>query len=339
MTAKNEIPGGADFATAMSDAAVVPLWEWYASDANSEPGAERSHLWSWRTLEPLFARAVDATGMDTAERRVLTFCNPAYGDDGLLRATININIGMQILMPGERARPHRHAMNALRFVIEGQGATTIVDGKSCPMVPGDLILTPGWTWHEHAHDGDARVVWLDALDVPLFAYLDLGFFEPGPANNLPELPPDSAFAVPGFMPEDTTETPHSPLFRYPWSAALEALDQTPVGPDGARRLRYINPATGGPVMALIDCFLIDLDGKRKTAPFRTTSNAACLVVEGEGRSRVGGDEIAWQQNDVFTLPRWNWIAHEPGADGAKLFVVTDRAILDRLGLLRDEFGA
>jgi gentisate 1,2-dioxygenase len=58
-------------------------------------------------------------------------------------------------------------MNALRFVIEGKGASTIVDGKDCPMEEGDLVITPGWTWHEHVHRGDAPIIWLDALDAPM----------------------------------------------------------------------------------------------------------------------------------------------------------------------------
>ena len=108
-------------------------------------------------------------------------------------------------------------MNALRFVIEGKGASTIVDGKDCPMEEGDLVITPGWTWHEHVHRGDAPIIWLDALDAPLHRYLGTDKFEPGPAHDLPTMPDDSAFAFPNIVPElSEPATPFSPVFRYPW---------------------------------------------------------------------------------------------------------------------------
>src|SRR5262249_47381791 len=155
---------------------------------------------------------------------------------------------------GERARPHRHTMHALRFVIEGKGVTTIVEGKQCPMLPGDMILTPSMTWHEHQHDGDGRVVWVDALDVPFQKYLDNSYFEPGPTHDLLDLPPDSAFIEPGLVPVTASSAlPYSPMFRYPWESALRALNALSPSQDGSRRLRYTNPVTGGSVMSTLDC--------------------------------------------------------------------------------------
>src|SRR5262249_38487538 len=162
--------------------------------------------------------------------------------------TANINCGFQILMPGEKARPHRHNMNALRFVVEGKGAETIVEGKSCPMEVGDLILTPAMAWHEHAHNGaDGRVVWMDSLDSPLVRTFACLNFEPGPGRNPLALPPDSVFSRSGYMPAQMMHTSHSPLFRYPGADAAEALELMPVGSDGTRSLRYTNPLSGGAV--------------------------------------------------------------------------------------------
>ena len=180
-------------------------------------------------------------------------------------------------------------MNALRFVIEGNGASTIVDGKDCPMEEGDLVITPGWTWHEHVHRGNAPIIWLDALDAPLHRYLGTDQFEPGPVHDLPNVPDDSAFAVPNIVPElSDGATPFSPVFRYPWKDARNAVRAAPTWKDGTRRVRYINPITGGSTMPLMDCYLIQLDKGTETVRFRTTSNAVCLVCEGRGTDRRRG---------------------------------------------------
>ena len=163
-----------DFQSAMEAAHVVALWE-LEDTANRPP--EPPHIWRWETLEPLLETAIEATSMTDAERRVLVLDNPAMAEAGHgVGSGLTLGFNLQILMPGETARPHRHSMNALRFVMEGAGATTIVDGKPCPMEPGDMVLTPGWTWHEHVHEGDRRMIWLDVLDVPFHRYLDTGAF-------------------------------------------------------------------------------------------------------------------------------------------------------------------
>ena len=106
--------------------------------------------------------------------------------------------------------------------------------------------------------------------------------------------------------------------------------------DGSRQVRYINPATGGPIMSLLDCYLLGLDRSRETAPYRTSSNAACFVAEGDGVSTVGDTTINWGKNDVFSLPHWQWVAHKASSATAKLFVMTDREVYRRLELLWDE---
>ena len=146
-------------------------------------------------MRPLIDDAMKVTNPAAVERRVLTLTDPdAIGGAG--STATNLATGFQILLPGEKARPHRHTMNALRFVIEGKGASTVVDGKDCPMEEGDLVITPGWTWHEHVHRGDAPIIWLDALDAPLHRYLGTDKFEPGPAHDLPSMPADSRLRVP-----------------------------------------------------------------------------------------------------------------------------------------------
>ncbi|HUZ75907.1 MAG TPA: cupin domain-containing protein [Stellaceae bacterium] len=323
-----------DFRADMAAASVYPLWE-RENRHNMPP--EAPHVWRWATMNPLIDGAVAATDMGNAERRVLVLRNPAFGNSERDGAAVNLSVNLQVLMPGEKARPHRHSMNALRFALEGDGATTVVEGKACVMLPGDMILTPAWTWHEHAHEGRQRAVWVDALDVPLHSYLETGVFEPGPAHDLVPLPPDAAFAAAGLAPDTAAaQKPYSPLFRYPWDLAAKALAALPAETDGSRRLRYTNPLTGGAIMATLDCYLLGLAPGMETVPYRTNSNCVCVVMAGEGQSRVGEDTIAWGPKDVFSLPHGQWISHKATSGNPRLFQITDRELLRRLDILRDE---
>jgi gentisate 1,2-dioxygenase len=327
---------GDSYAAALRRASVSALWQRnvYA------PRGERPRIWRWAELEPLLSGAVgEAADMQATERRVLTLIQQdIFGADDFVTTTTNLSANFQVLMPGETAPSHRHSMNALRFVVEGEGATTTVDDKVCRMAERDMILTPAWCWHEHANPGRERVIWLDVLDAPLVKQLDVVTFErERKASPPPPLPSDDAFAVGGFVPADVpANLKHSPIFRYPWHAVRQSLASIAAAPDGSRRLRYANVSTGGPALNLIDCFLTALAAGRPTRAYRTTSNAVCLVAEGSGASRIGDARIAWTRNDLFTLPHGHWISHEAAADGAILFVATDREVLRRLDLLADE---
>jgi gentisate 1,2-dioxygenase len=314
-------------------AKLAPLWENQRAHRVRE-GGPAPHHWKWKEIRPLCNDAMTVANPAAIERRVLSFTDPE-GDGG---TCTNLSAALQILLPGEKARPHRHTMNALRFVIEGGGASTIVDGKDCPMEEGDLVITPGWTWHEHVHRGSAPIIWLDALDAPLHRYLGTDKFEPGPAHDLPNMPDDKAFAFPNIVPElSEPATPFSPVFRYPWTAARDAVRAAPKWKDGSRRVRYVNPVTGGSTMPLMDCHLTQIDKGTETVRFRSTANAVCLVCEGRGTTTVGEDTIAWETHDVFSLPHGNWITHK-AHDTATLFLVTDRDALRRLDLLKEQYG-
>jgi len=208
---------------AWKEANLAPLWE-NARAHRPAPPPDAAYLWSWAKIRPLISAAIAVASPDVVERRVLQLVPPIAEHQGEQQTSRTLSANIQILLPGEKARPHRHTMNALRFVLEGSGATTIVDGKSCPMEEGDLILTPSWTWHEHIHEGDAPIVWLDALDVPFQRYMGTGVFEPGPAADMPETIADAAFAVANVVPDtDYTTKDYSPVFRYPYATAAAAV--------------------------------------------------------------------------------------------------------------------
>jgi gentisate 1,2-dioxygenase len=316
-------------------ARLSPLWE-SAVAFKEQTAKPRALHWRWKDMRPLVDAAIALVSPENVERRVLMLTDPELSAGRRATTTKGLNAGLQILLPGEFARPHRHAMDAIRFVLEGEGALTNVDGKECPMEEGDLVLTPGWCWHEHVHRGTRPIIWLDGLNSPLHRYLGTAAFEPGPPLSLPESTPDAAFAVAGFIPAEAASA-HSPVFRYPYSAACAAVSAAPLARDGARRVRYANPASGGPAMALMDHQLVQLEPGASTIPFRSSANAICAVVEGSGETRVGEEVFAWGPKDIFTLPQGNWISHR-GNGTARLFTYSDREVFARLGLLKEEYG-
>jgi len=315
-----------------AEANVRPLWEVAPGHEHGERGAT---IWPWRTMRPMIDRACELTSPSAAERRALSLIAPD-AKPGQFHTITNLNAAFQVILPGEVARPHRHSMDALRFVLEGSGAVTRVDGKNAPMMRGDLVLTPGWCWHEHWHEGNAPIVWLDVLNVHTHINLDTFVFEPGPPHDVPELPPDDAFADANLVP-DVAPTRFSPVFRYPLDAMTRALDAAPIALDGSRRVRYVNPLDGGPVMPLLDCWMVKLDAGTSTVPFKTSSHAVCAVVSGHGSTRVGSTSVAWEASDVFTLPHESWIVHHAD-ETSYIFVVSDRELYRRLDLLTDVYG-
>ena len=329
----------AELRAAWAGGHVSPLWESRVAHGN-RAGPEPGHIWRWSAMLPLIEAAIQVRSMAAVERRVLSLVGPHAAEVGGAKGTTtNLNAGLQILMPGETARPHRHSMNALRFVLSGEGAMTVVDGKVCAMAQGDLVTTPGWCWHEHVHRGEKPVIWLDVLDASLHRYLGTDVFQAGPADKRPELTPDAAFLSACLVPETADErTEYSPVFRYPWSEASRVLAAAPVGVEGMRKVRYTNPRDGGPVMALLDCWVVELAAGATSKPIRTTANAVCAVVEGSGASEVGDARFDWAPKDVISLPHGNWVRHHAGPEPVRLFFVSDRPVLARLGLLKEEIG-
>ena len=237
-----------DYVAALTRANLVPLWP--SLRALLPPQAPRTSTlpahWRWSAIRPLLLRAGELTPMEKAERRVLVLANPGRGLDNL-QASATIYLGMQLVLPGETAPSHRHTPNAARVVVEGEGAVTLVDGESCAMEPGDLILTPTGQWHEHRHEGRVPVIWLDVLDLPLMVYLDVSYVVEGTAQAAQ--PPEYAYAAGGLAPlvHGRRAQGAYPLLRYEWRRTREAL-QAFAGrcePGTPVQLAYVNPETGG----------------------------------------------------------------------------------------------
>jgi gentisate 1,2-dioxygenase len=295
---------------ALERARIHPLWDRYQRITPMAPQAKDAPMhWRWRDIEPFAERAAKEVGIEDVERRALILANPAF--DGATVTTQNLIGAFTVLEPGDKAVPHRHTAAAIRFATRAEGAVTIVNGRRCEMHAGDLVLTPPMCWHGHINQGSRRTVWFDAANMPAICALDASFFEPGKRH-------DERFWEVGS--EGAEE------YRFPWDAACRGLAPAP---DGTLTHRYTKG--GGAVMPTLDLYLKRIAGKTKET--RSTCSSVCLVVSGEGRSRVGDQVFEWSQHDVFTVPHWTWAGHEGKAD---LFVVTDRAIYERLELLREE---
>ncbi|MGE4338320.1 MAG: cupin domain-containing protein [Pigmentiphaga sp.] len=330
-----------DLIAALERIHVQPLWDRFKSLMTHEPKApDDPFIWPWASLQPMVDRALAEVSMTDAERRVLLLANPAFG--GKVKTTTNLNAALQILGPHEQAPEHRHRLSAIRLILEGSSATTTVNGEPIPMSRGDLVLTPAMCWHGHINDGDDCMVWFDGLDLPL-ALFDLGVvsFEPSRQTDSASPPPSragDAYAQAGLHPQNLLpQGPGSfPLLRYTWQSLCHTFENMEPASDGSKTVRYTHPLEGGSVLPTIDCYALELSSTRATTARRSTHNAIVVVLDGEGSSQVGSHEIRWQRNDVFTIPHWNWASHRARNGEARLFMMTDREVLSRLGYLVEE---
>ena len=318
---------------------IRPLWE--SDNSALPPQGERGHVWHWRDTKPVLLETAKITLPAIIERRVMNLVNPSAMHIGSDATSGMINGCLQALMPGEHARPHRHSMHALRFVLEGAGAETIVDGKPCAMEAGDLVVTPGWTWHEHRNEGGKPTLWVDILDAAFHRAFGTARFQPGPIQNPRAALPDAAFTSGAFVPIAAQDQPkdYSPVFRYAWADACRAVEAAPMAADGSRTVRYADPVTGGPVLPTIDCYLTQTDAGMTTSGIRSSASTLCVVAEGEGESQVGDQSFAWAKGDVLALPQGLWISHRCDVGPARLFLATNREVYRHIGLLVEERAA
>ena len=320
----------------------APLWNVLGAIVPREPQTPcLPALWRYDELRPLLMEAGGLITAEEAERRVLILENP--GLRGASRITQSLYAGLQLILPGEVARTHRHTAAALRLVIEGQGAYTAVDGERTTMHPGDFILTPSWTYHDHGNPGEHPVVWLDGLDIPIVNMFDSGFAEHHPNTMQPvskdEGDSQSRFGSNLFPLGYRPERKSSPLFTYPYARSRETLDRMyrngPLDAAHGIKMQFVNPATGGYPMPTIGAFLQFLPKAFLGRRSRSTDATIYHVIEGRGESRIGDTSLSWQPHDIFVVPSWAPVAHE-AQDDAVLFSFSDRPVQKALGLWREQ---
>lgn len=326
----------------------APLWRFYGNLFPPEPrSAAVPYHWSYGKLRRSIDFFTGVMSLQEAERRVLMMVNPGLQDPPATLSTLFA--GLQTILPGETARPHRHSANAFRFIIDGSGSYTTVNGERVDMRPGDLLLTPGWCWHDHVHEGEGAMYWLDGLDYPLTNLLDAGFFEKFDGHRqLETVPPGLSSRLftharlnPSWLTPDGAS---SPIGNYSWAqtrAAFDAIGDAVTGSESdGIMLDYVNPWTGGPVMPTIGCRVARLQPGFAGRARRTTANTIYHVIEGAGSTVVGGETFRWERGDTFAVPLWTWYAHSaPGRERATLFSFTDEPMRASLGLQREEWEA
>lgn len=320
------------------------LWNVMGDLITREPkSACRPHLWRFAAIRARMLEAGELVTAKEAERRVLVLENP--GLRGQSKITTSLYAGLQMVLPGEVAPAHRHSQSALRFVLEGSGAHTAVDGERTRMSPGDFVITPSMTWHDHGNESDTPMFWLDGLDIPVLQFFDASFAEGLNEDEQPiTRPPGDSFARYGhnLLPVDLKRTSKtSPVFNYPYEHTRAALESAKTAnewdPCHGLKLRYANPVSGDFAMPTIGTFIQLLPKGFTTARYRSTDATVFAAIEGRGRSRIGDATIEWGPRDIFVVPSWHWVSHEAD-DEAVLFSFSDRPIQQKLDLFREDRG-
>lgn len=332
-----------DYSTKLKAGHLAPLWSSLRKLIPYERPQRRMRpaIWRYADVRPLLMESGDIAPVELAERRVLALCNPGYPDDSL-RATPSIFVGLQLLRPGETASNHRHVASALRWVVEGSGAHTTVEGQPLPMEPGDLILTPGGSWHEHGHEGREPVIWMDALDVPLIYHLEASTSDAGDPQRTAAGPDASQtrFRRGGLVPygELHSADPY-PLLRYPWREtrpALEALARATARQE-AVQLAYVNPLTGAECLPTLGCSVLMLRPGEHRPLRRRSASAVLHVLEGRGDADIDGVSLEWSERDILAIPTYSvaHIANRSSTSPAFVFIVDDAPLQRRLNVYRE----
>ncbi|MGY8904531.1 MAG: gentisate 1,2-dioxygenase [Burkholderiales bacterium] len=329
---------------------LTPLWEVLHALVPPQPNTPclPAH-WPYAQVRPFLQRAGQVISAEEAVRRVLVLENPALRGQSCI--TQSLYAGLQLILPGEIAPSHRHTQSALRFVVEGTGAYTAVDGERTAMHEGDFIITPSWTWHDHGCAADAHadgVVWLDGLDIPMLRFFDAGFAQ----NHAQQVQPVSRAEgtslaryghnmapVRGGSPFAVT----SPIFSYPYERSREALHQlersAPLDAWDGVKLRYINPLTGGSPMPTMATFMQRLPAGFAGLPYRQTDGCVFSVVEGTGEALLDhaghSTHISFAPRDHFVVPAWHTLRLD-SVSGCVLFSYSDRPAQQALGIHREE---
>jgi gentisate 1,2-dioxygenase len=323
---------------------MTPLWAVLSGLITPEPkSACRPHLWRYAEARKLLLEAGDLITAKEAERRVLILENPGMPGDS--KITTSLYAGLQLVLPGEVAPAHRHSQSALRFIMEGSGAHTTVNGEKTVLEVGDFVITPPNSWHDHGNESDKPIIWLDGLDIPIVQVLDASFAESYPDDEQPiDKPTGHSNARYGanMLPVDyESRVLSSPIFNYPYTRTREALEsmrqRDEWDPCHGLKMKYVNPKDGGFAMPTIGAFIQLLPKGFKTARYRSTDATVYVPVEGRGRSQIGERTFDWGPQDVFIAPSWVPVHHEPDED-AVLFSFSDRPVQQKLGLWREDRG-
>jgi gentisate 1,2-dioxygenase len=297
----------------------------------------RATCWPYAAIKPLLLQAGELTPIEKAERRVLVLANPGHGLEKM-QASAAIYLGMQLLLPGEWAPSHRHTPNAVRVVVEGESAYTTVGGEKCVMSRGDLILTPTGLWHEHGHEGDKPVVWLDVLDLPLVYYMEASYHVNGSRQAVTPERGDLAYAHGGVVPSvdfERADKPY-PMLRYPWVDARAALTALASNQPGLRsvQITYTNPETGAFTQNILGYYAQMLrPGQVLQLPVRSPAMVFHLI-EGAANVQVESQSFALVEADTCCAPGYTAVilTNRSASAPAFIFIADETPLHKKLGV-------
>ncbi|HEX2654541.1 MAG TPA: gentisate 1,2-dioxygenase [Xanthobacteraceae bacterium] len=320
---------------------MAPLWEVLKNLVPKEPvTACAPAIWRYKDAKPLVAEAGELITAKEAERRVLVLENPALR--GKSRITNTLYAGLQLILPGEIAPAHRHTASAIRFVLDGEGAYTAVEGEKTVMRRGDFVITANGAAHDHGNTSKQPMVWLDVLDLPTINFFEAGFSEhlEEEAQATKREDGDSmARYGSGVLPDGETAMVRSPIINYPYARTKPILERLQRAGDIDRchgaRVRYANPFNGGWATPTMGAHLQMLPKGFKGENYRSTDGTIFVCVEGRGSTKIGDETLEWSPNDVFIVPPWKRYAHTAN-DEAVLFSISDRPAQESLGIWREE---
>lgn len=324
---------------------LAPLWEVLHDLIPNQPATPcKPALWKYAEARPHLMEAGTLITAKEAIRRVLILENPGMRGESCI--TQSLYAGLQLILPGEIAPSHRHSQSALRLIVEGSGAYTAVDGERTTMHPGDFIITPSWTWHDHGHPGSDPVVWMDGLDIRIVQAFAAQFHEVYPEDVQPVTRSEGASIarygnnlapLGAAAPFGKT----SPIFNYPYERSRESLaglarDADP-DPCHGWKMQFTNPLTGGHAMPTIAAFIQLVPKGFQTQPIRSTDGTVYSVIEGEGRVAIGAEEFEFEAKDVFVVPSWVPLRVTARSE-CVLFSFSDRPAQEAMGLWREKRG-
>jgi gentisate 1,2-dioxygenase len=335
-------PDLAELYADLSEEQLQPLWELKGLLTPTPRVRSVPHRWSAKQLRSLGERAGRLVGIDRGgDRRVLACANP--GLDGAPYAVSTLWAAVQYLGPREVAPAHRHTPAALRFVLEGSGVWTLVDGDPLAMSAGDLVLTPSWTFHEHHNNSDEPMLWMDVLDLPVVAALEAVFFEEGPSEDVtrstdPVSRSEQSYGSAGLLPppKERTAPAHSPLLAYRWADTDRALARRlEVTGAPAATMTYVDPTRGTDVMPSMRCEAHRVLARQSSVRVRQTGSRVLTVFRGSGVAVVDDERFDVAPGDIVAIPSWAaW--HLEAHEQLDAFSTSDTPVLDALGLYREQ---
>lgn len=301
-------------------------------------------IWRYEDLRELVIKSSELVTPEQAGRRVVYLVNDKRRD---VSAAVGwLYTGIQVTKPGESTSAHRHKASALRFIMEGSGGYTVVDGNKITFEVNDFVITPNSTWHEHGVAEDGKMcIWQDGLDIPLVNALEANDYAVFDGNQPLERPVNYSpmtYGGTGLMPSyENWDKPYSPLFKYEWKkvypALLDAAQAGEGSPYDGIIMHYTNPKTGGHVMQTMGASMQLLRPGEHTKAHKHTGSFVFQCAKGRGYTVINGKRFDWKERDIFCIPSWMWHEHVNLSDteDACLFSFHDLPVIEKLGLYQE----